>query len=53
MNLYQTEGIMVLDRNPDFLEGQQQLKPIEFIPSGVLEDFKILQDPGWNKLNWL
>lgn len=44
MNLYQTEGIMVLDRNPDFLEGQQQLKPIEFIPSGLLEDFKILQE---------
>jgi hypothetical protein len=43
INLYQTEGIMILERNADFKDDPSYGKPIEFMESGVLEDFKILQ----------
>jgi len=45
LHLYQTEGIFVLERNADFSDNPNiaNLKPIEFLPSGVGEDFAILQ----------
>jgi hypothetical protein len=43
INLYQTEGIMILERDAEFKDDPSYGKPIEFMESGVLEDFKILQ----------
>lgn len=44
---YQSEGIMVLERNSDFHEpgdpAQIQKTPIEFLPSGVSEDIPMLR----------
>lgn len=53
LHLYQTEGIFVLERNPDFLENMnlQNLKPIEFLPSGVGEDFALLQQDIINQIS--
>lgn len=51
INLYQTEGIMILERDAEFKDDPSYGKPIEFMESGVLEDFKILQASIIDNLN--
>jgi len=51
INLYQTEGILILERDAEFKDDPSYGKPIEFMESGVLEDFKILQASIIDNLN--